>query len=121
MATYIQVNGNQYPALITGRLHDKDWDDRASKAIQIEMAYQEALNVFVDDIEWKILQDIEIEEEIVLEDGIPKQERKNILESYDNSEYCIAGDIIDHRNGTITVKMGKPTAEELLALLEEVL
>ena len=35
-------------------------------------------------------------------------------ETYDNSEYNIAGDIIDHRNGKVTVKMGKPTAEEQL-------
>ena len=42
-------------------------------------------------------------------------------EIYDNSEYSIAGDIIDLRDGFVTVKMGKPTAEELLALLEEVL
>ena len=42
-------------------------------------------------------------------------------EIYDNSEYSIAGDIVDHRNGSITVKMGKITAEEMLAMLSEVL
>ena len=39
-------------------------------------------------------------------------------EVYDNSEYSIAGDVVDHRNGTVTVKMGKPTAEELLAIMD---
>ena len=28
---------------------------------------------------------------------------------WDNSEFCLAGDITDHRDGTITVKMGKLT------------
>ena len=41
------------------------------------------------------------------------------LEEYDNSEYSIAGDIIDHRNGKVTIKMGKSTAEELLLVLEQ--
>ena len=36
----------------------------------------------------------------------------------DLSEYSIAGDIVDHRDGTITVYMGKPTdTETLLTLL----
>ena len=42
-------------------------------------------------------------------------------EVYDNSDYSIAGPIIDHRDGHVTIKMGKPTAAELLAMLEEVL
>lgn len=29
------------------------------------------------------------------------------------SDYCIAGDIIDHRDGTVTVLMGKKTTTEL--------
>ena len=28
---------------------------------------------------------------------------------FDNSEFCIAGDLTDHRDGTITAKMGKLT------------
>lgn len=31
---------------------------------------------------------------------------------YDKSEYCVAGEIVDHRDGTFTVYMGKPTAAE---------
>jgi hypothetical protein len=44
---------------------------------------------------------------------------QNIPEIYDNSDYCIVGDIISHRDGTTTVKMGKPTAEELLNMIVE--
>ena len=123
MAIRVEINGVQYPASITGRLNDKDWDNRASKAIELEMAYADALGIFVNDVQWAIVQDVQERVEQIGENGeiidvdmiVTKEER------YDNSEYSIAGDIIDHRNGKITVKMGKPTAEELLAMLEEVL
>lgn len=122
MAIYVEVNGVQYPASITGRINDKDWDNRASKAITLEMSYSDAINIFTNDINWNIVQDIEetvehIDEETeeVTYEVITKQE------VYDNSDYNIAGDIIDHRNGNVTVKMGKLTAEEILAMFEEVL
>lgn len=121
MATYVEVNGNRYPASITGRLNDKDWDNRASKAIRLEMAYADAVNTFVDDLAWNIIQENRIEITEIDEEGNEVVSEKIEEEAYDNSEYSIAGDVVDHRDGTVTVKMGKATAEELLALLEEVL
>lgn len=121
MATYIEINGTRYPASITGRLNDKDWGNRESKAIKIEMTYADALANFIDNISWNIIQENEIQHEIIDEEGNSTFKTVIEEETYDNSDYCIAGDIIDHRDGTVTVKMGKPTAEELLALLEEVL
>lgn len=122
MAIRVEINGVQYPASITGRLTDKDWDNRASKAIELEMAYADAMGIFVDDVQWAIVQDVQERVEQIGENGeiidvdmiVTKEER------YDNSEYSIAGDIIDHRNGKITVKMGKPTAEEMLAEMASV-
>ena len=121
MATYVEINGVKYPASITGRLADKDWDNRESKAIKVEMNYVDAVNLFVDDVSWNIIQEHEVQHEIMDKEG--NVTFKTIVEAevYDNSEYCIAGDVVDHRDGHVTVKMGKPTAEELLALLEEVL
>lgn len=122
MKIYVKVNDAQYEAKITGRLNDKDWNNRASKAITLEMSYADAVNTFVDDVEWFILQDVE---EIIEKEDEKTGEivRETIIktESYDNSEYNIAGSITDNRDGTITVKMGKFTAEELLAMFEEVL
>ena len=115
MAIRVEINGVQYPASITGRLNDKDWDNRASKAIELEMAYADALGIFVDDVQWAIVQDVQEHVEYEDENGEIKTEIVTKDEVYDNSEYSIAGDIIDHRNGKITVKMGKPTAEEMLA------
>jgi hypothetical protein len=130
MATLVKVNGVQYPAVITGKMHDRDWDDRPSKSIQLEMTYEQAVNTFVDDIAWSILQEHErlsIEEREVMNEETGEMEivTEHVMipdyEEYDNSEYNLAGDIIDHRNGYITVKMGKMTAEEMLAMIEEVL
>lgn len=125
MQIYVKINENLYPAVITGRIHDKDWDDRASKAITVEMSYEEAVALFDDDIEWEIVQEEEEQVEKLDENGEPiyTEEGESVFETvinqeaFDNSEYSIAGDIVDHRNGQITVKMGKPTADELLAIL----
>ena len=122
MATYIEINNLKYPASITGRLNDKDWDDRESKAIKVEIPYSDAINIFVDDVKWNIVQDIEESvEHIDEETGDIVYETLIRQEVYDNSDYSIAGDIVDHRNGYVTIKMGKPTAKEILAMLEEVL
>lgn len=104
--TYLKINNRQLEATIIGRVNDKDWGDRESKAITLEMSYEEALNTFMDDVPWSIIhQDEYINEqgETVLGDPI----------EYDNSEYCVAGSITDHRNGTVTVKMGKPLQTEI--------
>lgn len=122
MAIYVEVNGIQYPASITGRLRDSDWDNRESKAIKATMSYSEALTLFTNDVKWSIIQDVEETVEHVDEEtGATTYEVVTKQECYDNSDYNIAGDITDHRNGTVTVKMGKLTATEMLAMLEEVL
>lgn len=121
MATYVEINGNKYPASITGRLNDKDWNNRASKDIHLEMEYSDALTLFVDNAQWNIIQEIEVLKET--EDADGNLIMQNVIEEeiYDNSDYSIAGDITDHRDGTVSIKMGKLTAEELLAMFEEVL
>lgn len=128
--TYVKIHDVLYPASITGRIHDKDWDDRASKAIRVEMSYADALGLFVDDVDWSIIQETdevnEVEEEVVDEKTgevtvITKLIPSVVAEEYDNSDYSVAGEITDHRDGTVTVKMGKLTADELLAIIGEVL
>ena len=129
MAIYVKINEIQYPATITGRIHDSEWDNRSSKAITLEMTYEDAKRIFVDDIKWNIEQEVEcmedkhetviINEETGETEDVVTQVPVIKLEEYDNSEYFIAGDIIDHRNGKITVKMGKPTDKELLITLEQ--
>lgn len=118
--TYVSVNDQLYAATIAGRMRDTSWNDRASKEITVEMTYADAMNIFVDDIKWSIVELFVHDEHVLNEDtGEIEVVQRETRHEYDNAEYSIAGDVTDHRNGTVTVKMGKPTAEELLALIEE--
>lgn len=104
--TFVKINETLYPATISGRMQDKDWDNRESKAITLEMDYATAIGLFVDGLEWSIVQQNEVP--VLDENG--EQTGTEILETeFDNSDYSLAGDITDHRDGTITVKMGKLT------------
>lgn len=105
---YIKINDTLIPAEISGFMTDRAWDNRESKAITVEMDHATAAATFVDELPWAIVMDVETE------DGI-------VQEEYDNSEFSVAGSITDNRDGTVTIKMGKPTAEERLAELMEVL
>lgn len=104
--TYVKINGTTYPAVINGKHIDREWNDRESKIITLEMAYTDAIGIFVDGLAWSILMDVEQEQE----DG----SIVTVQEEYDNSDYSIAGSITDNRDGTLAVKMGKPTKIETL-------
>lgn len=104
--TYVKINDKTYPAVINGKIIDREWNDRESKTINIEMAYADAIALFVDGLAWSILMDVEQEQE----DGSVV----TVQEEYDNSEYSMAGSITDNRDGTLAVKMGKPTQIEML-------
>jgi hypothetical protein len=116
--TYIKINETLYPATVSGRVADKEWDNRESKAITLEMDYATAIKLFIDGLAWSIVQ----QNEVPIFDEDNNQIGTEIQEiEWDNSEYDVAGSITDHRNGTITVKMGKITDAEALAELLEVL
>ena len=104
--TYVKINGATYPAVINGKHIDREWNDRESKTITLEMAYTDAIGIFVDGLAWSILMDVEQEQE----DG----SIVTVQEEYDNSDYSMAGSITDNRDGTLAVKMGKPTKIEML-------
>lgn len=104
--TYVKINGTTYPAVINGKHIDREWNDRESKTISLEMAYTDAIGIFVDGLAWSILMDVEQEQE----DG----SIVTVQEEYDNSDYSMAGSITDNRDGTLAVKMGKPTQIEKL-------
>lgn len=119
--TYVKINGITYPAVINGTLNDRAWDGRESKDITLEMNHGDAAALFVDGLAWSIVMDTVKSVEQTKEDGSLEIVEVAAQEEYDNSEYDMAGPITDNRDGTVSVKMGKPTAEELLAELMEVL
>ena len=114
MIMTVKVNGNEYAATIFGTQRDIDWGNRDSKSIKLTMDYATAVATFVDDVPWSILY-----QPSDYYDPETKQMVTPPVEEYDNSDYCILGDITVHRDGTVTVKMGKPTGEELYNILRE--
>ena len=116
MNIFVKVGESQYPACITGRLHDSEWDNRQTKSIKLQMTYADAAVLFVDGVRWSIIQESEGMIQDITEDGEVTYVQQVICEEHDNSDYNLAGDIIDHRDGFITVKMGKLT--DLEATLE---
>lgn len=112
MQTYIRINNTVIPATISGRLKDKDWDDRPSKSIHLNLPYEEVINLFQNDVKWEIGQ----EHDLTLLDSLSTIPTINY---YDNSDYSIVGDIIVHADNSVTIKMGCPTAEELLTMIME--
>lgn len=116
--TYVKINGNLYPATISGKMADREWDDRESKSITLEMDYATANILFVDGLAWSIVEQNEVPvyqmdedgKPVLDENGAPIQTGTEIQETeWDNSEFSLAGDLTDHRHGTITAKMGKLT------------
>ena len=119
--SYIKINGNLYLATINGKMSDTAWDNRASKAITLDMDYATASALFVDGAAWSIVQTQEVPvyetdengEPFLDELGNPEVKEYETQETeFDKSDYCLAGDITDHRDGRITVKMGKLTEIE---------
>ena len=110
----VKIAGNELEAIVSGVANDVLWGGRESKSITLTMDYETAAATFCDDVPWSILY-----QPSDYYDPETKQTVTPPVEEYDNSDYCILGDITVHRDGTVTVKMGKPTGEELYNILRE--
>lgn len=110
--TYFKTNNTEYLASIAGKMADRDWDNRKSKAITLEMTYENAAQLFVDGLSWSIVQRDTVP--VYDESGNPTGETTEQVQEWDNSDYNVAGSITDNRNGTITAKMGQKTETELM-------
>ena len=109
---YFKTNGTEYPASIAGKVADRDWDNRESKAVMLAMLYAQAAQIFVDGLVWSIVQRDTVP--VYGTDGNPTGETTEQVQEWDNSNFCVAGPITDNRDGTITAKMGKKTDAELM-------
>lgn len=113
MSIYIKVNNTEYPAAVNGVGNDRTWDGRDTKTVTLTMTYAEVAALLPDNTPWSIVQRDMVD--VLDEQGQPTGETKEVVNEYDNSEYSLAGDITDHRDGTVSIKMGKPTESELSA------
>jgi len=120
----INVDGVDYSAIsINGRISDSNWNHRESKYIKLKMEAMDAVNIFRDGISWSIIEKVEAERVLLDENGnivydenggVVLEHIEDVRREYDNSDFCVLGDIVIHPDGTCTVAMGKETAEEKL-------
>ena len=107
---YFKTNNTEYLASIAGKITDRDWGNRKSKAVTLEMTHAQAAQLFVDGLVWSIVQRDTVP--VYGTDGNPTGEMTEQVQEWDNSDYNVAGSITDNRNGTCTCKMGKKTQLE---------
>lgn len=111
MSTSVIIHEVEYPAEISGVLQNPRWDRRDTKAITLEMTHETAVSLFVDGLAWGIKQ---VNTYPVFDDkGQPTGETTTETQTFDNSDYSVAGSITDNRDGTVTVMMGKHTELEI--------
>ena len=119
MAEFLKVNGQEYPAKFISKYQDLNWDKRETQTIYLTMSHDAVATLLPDNTPWSIVQRDMVD--VLDEQGNPTGETKEVVNEYDNSGYSLAGDITDHRDGTVSIKMGKPTeAETLRAQLNEI-
>lgn len=110
MSIYVKVNNTEYPAMVNGMNNDRTWGGRDTKIITLTMSYAEVMALLPDNTPWSIVQRETVD--VLDEQGKPTGETEERVQEYDNSAYSLAGDITDHRDGTVSIKMGKPTEAE---------
>ena len=110
---YVKVNGTLYPASISVKISDREWDGRESKAITLTCDFAAANALFPDGVVWSIVSEETVPvtnengEPILDDNGDPTWETAQT--EFDNSAFSIRGDLTVHVDGTCTVYMGKPT------------
>lgn len=91
----------QPAAPISNLTRGREW-----KAISVVGTADEVKAAFVDGITYRQ----QWESAIIAEDGTQTTE----TQTRDLSDYCVAGDVVDTRDGNVTVYMGKKTEVEKL-------
>lgn len=98
----------QQTAPISNLTRGREW-----KAIAVVGTADEVKAAFVDGISYRQ----EWQSAVIAEDGTQTTE----TQVRDLSDYCIAGDVVDTRDGNVTVYMGRKTEVERLREQVEVL
>lgn len=111
MAEFIKVNGQEYPATLIYNYKDLNWDMRETQTVHLTMPYAQAAALLPDNTPWSNV--FRETKDKLDNDGNPTGQTEEVVTEEDMSAYSLAGDITDHRNGNVSIKMGKPTESEL--------
>lgn len=110
MAEFIKVNGVEYPATLIYNYKDRNWDMRETQTVHLTMPYEQAAALLTSGVPWS---NVFRETKDVLDaDRNPTGQTEEVVTEEDMSVYSLSGAITDHRDGTVSIKMGKPTETE---------
>ena len=113
MAEFIKVAGQEYPATCIYNYKDRNWDMRESVAVHLTMPYAQAAALLTTGTPWfNVFRETK---DKLDNDGNPTGQTEEVVTEEDMSAYSLAGEIVDYRDGTVSIKMGKPTEAEASA------
>lgn len=110
MAEFIKVNGQEYPATCIYNYKDRNWDMRESVAVHLTMPYAQAAALLTSGVKWSNV--FREERDVLDENRELTGQTEEVVTEEDMSAYSLAGEITDYRDGTVSIKMGKPTETE---------
>lgn len=105
MSTYLKANNTETPCEAAEHYRDSAWG-RPTCTVTIKASAAEIAALLPNNAPWSLIE----REDALDESGMPTGQ--TVDHERDMSEYSLSGDITDHRDGTVSIKMGKPTEEE---------
>ena len=110
MAEFIKVAGQEYPATCVYNYKDRNWDMRETQTVHLTMPYAQAAALLPSGTPWfNVFRE---ERDVLDENGMLTGQTEEVVTEEDMSAYSLAGEITDYRDGTVSIKMGKPTETE---------
>ena len=113
MAQFLKVNGQEYPVTYISKYQDAAWGGRSTQTLYLNMTHEEAVKLLPEGTPWRIVSRDTVAK--LDEEGQPTGETEVVVTETDMSEYSLAGAVTDYRDGSVSVKMGKPTEAEASA------
>lgn len=105
MSTILKANNTEMPCEAAEHYRDSAWG-RPTCTVTIKASAAEIAALLPDGAAWSLIE----REDVLDESGMPTGQ--TVDHERDMSEYSLSGDITDHRDGTVSIKMGKPTETE---------
>lgn len=105
MSTILKANNTETPCEAAEHYRDSAWG-RPTCTVTIKASAAEIAALLPNNAPWSLIE----REDALNESGMPTGQ--TVDHERDMSEYSLSGDITDHRDGTVSIKMGKPTETE---------
>lgn len=105
MSAILKANNTETPCEAAEHYRDSAWG-RPTCTVTIKASAAEIAALLPNNAPWSLIE----REDVLDESGAPTGQ--TVDHDRDMSEYSLSGDITDHRDGTVSIKMGKPTEAE---------